>query len=82
MKATRIKVETVITRDEWLNNKMPVKDIENKLKYELMNKVSNELLDKTNILVKTSNGWIGETWEVDFTVMSTNDYLKLIKKLD
>jgi hypothetical protein len=82
MKATRIKVETVITRDEWLNNKMPVKDIENKLKYELMNKVSNELLDKTNILVKTSNGWIEETWEVDFTVMSTNDYLKLIKKLD
>jgi hypothetical protein len=82
MKATRIKVETVITRDEWLNNKMPVKDIENKLKYELMNKVSNELLDKTNILVKTSNGWIGETWEVDFTIMSTNDYLKLIKKLD
>ena len=80
MKPQRIRAQVQINRDEWIEYKLPPNEIESILKRQLIDKLSKELIDQIDI-TKESNGWVGEEWRVDITVMSTYEYRKLIDEL-
>lgn len=80
MKPQRIRAQVQINRDEWLEHKLPPNEIESILKHQLIDQLSKELLDQVDI-TKEVNGWIGEEWRIDITVMSTYEYRKLIDEL-
>jgi hypothetical protein len=79
MKPQRIRTQVQINRDEWIEHKLPPNEIESILKRQLIDKLSKELINQIDI-TKESNGWVGEEWKVDITVMSTDEYFKLIKQ--
>ncbi len=79
MMPQRIRTRVQINRDEWIEHKLPPNEIEAILKHQLIEKLSKELINQIDI-TKESNGWVGEEWKVDITVMSTDEYFKLIKQ--
>jgi len=79
MRPQRVRTQVQINRDEWIEHKLPPNEIEAILKHQLIEKLSKELVDQIDI-TKESNGWVGEEWKIDITVMSTNEYFKLIKQ--
>ncbi len=80
MKPQRIRTQVQINRDEWIEYKLPPNEIESILKRQLIDKLSKELINQIDI-TKESNSWVGEEWKVDITVMSTDEYRKLIDEL-
>jgi hypothetical protein len=80
MKPQRIRTQVQINRDEWIEYKLPPNEIESILKHQLIEKLSKELINQIDI-TKESNSWVGEEWKVDITVMSTDEYRKLIDEL-
>ena len=81
MKPQRIRTQVQINRDEWIEYKLPPNEIESILKRQLIDKLSKELIDQVDI-AKEVNGWVGEEWRVDITVMSTYEYRKLMDELN
>ena len=79
MMPQRIRTRVQINRDEWIEHKLPPNEIEAILKFQLIEKLSKELINQIDI-TKESNGWVGEEWKVDIIVMSTDEYFKLIKQ--
>ena len=79
MRPQRIRTQVQINREEWIEHKFPDDWIESILKHRLIDQLSKELIDQVDI-IKESNGWVGEEWKVDITVMSTDEYFKLIKQ--
>ncbi len=80
MKPQRIKTQVQINREDWIEHKLPPNEIEAILKHRLIDQLSKELIDQVDI-DKESNGWVGEEWKIDITVMSTDEYRKLIDEL-
>ena len=81
MKPQRIRTQVQINRDEWIEYKLPPNEIESILKRQLIDKLSKELINQIDI-TKESNSWVGEEWKVDITVMSTDEYRKLMDELN
>lgn len=80
MKPKRIRTQASINRDEWIKLSIHPEEIERRLKQEIIERVSKELINEVNIVIE-SNGWVGEGWKVDITVMSTDEYNNLIRQL-
>ena len=80
MRPQRVRTQVQINRDEWIEHKLPPNEMEAILKHRLIDQLSKELIDQIDI-TKESNGWVGEEWRVDITVMSTYEYRKLIDEL-
>ena len=81
MKPQRIRAQVKVSREEWIEHKFPDDWIESILKHRLIDQLSKELIDQVDI-AKTVNGWVGEEWKVDITVMSTYEYRKLMDELN
>lgn len=81
MKAKRIQSKHAIPREAWLELNMSPEDIQENLKQRLIENLARELYNSIDI-VKESNGWVGEEWKVDITVMSTDEYIRLTQELN
>ena len=81
MRPQRIRTQVQINREGWIEHKLPPNEIESILKRQLIDKLSKELIDQVDI-AKESNSWVGEEWKVDITVMSTDEYRKLMDELN
>ena len=81
MKPQRIRTQVQINREDWIEYKLPPNEIESILKRQLIDKLSKELINQIDI-TKESNSWVGEEWKVDITVMSTDEYRKLMDELN
>lgn len=81
MKPKRIRTQASINRDEWIKLSIHPEEIERRLKYEIIERVSRELINEVDIVIE-SNGWVGEGWKVDITVMSTDEYIRLTQELE
>lgn len=80
MKPKRIQSKHAVPREAWLELNMPPEVIQENLKQRLIENLARELYNSIDI-VKESNGWVGEEWRVDITVMSTDEYNNLMRQL-
>lgn len=81
MKPKRIRTQASINRDEWMKLTLHPSEIEHRLRGQIIEQVSKELINEIDIVIET-NGWIGEGWKVDITVMSTDEYIRLTQELE
>ena len=79
MKPKRIQSKHDVPREAWLELNMPPEAIHENLKQRLIENLVRELYNSVDI-VKESNGWVGEEWRVDITVMSTDEYNNLMRQ--
>lgn len=80
MKPKRIQSKHAVPREAWLELNMSPEAIQENLKQRLIENLARELYNSIDI-VKESNGWVGEEWRVDITVMSTDEYNNLMRQL-
>ena len=81
MKPKRIRTQASINRDEWMKLTLHPSEIEHRLRGQIIEQLSKELINEVDVVIET-NGWIGEGWKVDITVMSTDEYIRLTQELN
>ena len=81
MKPKRIRTQASINRDEWIKLSISPEEIKRRLEEQIIYQLSKELINEVDIVIE-SNGWVGEGWKVDITVMSTDEYIRLTQELE